>query len=54
MVEFKSYLFHFVMSELLINVCCSDLFVSRLFLYRGVEDIRVEDTTCLDFVTVHE
>jgi len=54
MDELKSYLFHFVTSELLMHLSCSDFFVSRVFLYRDVEDIREEDTTCLDCDIVHE
>jgi hypothetical protein len=50
----KPYLFHFVTSELLMHLSCSDFFVSRVYLYRDVEDIREEDTTCLDCDIVHE
>ena len=50
MAEFKSYLFHFVTSELLMHLSCSDFFVSRVFFYRNIEYIHEENTTCLDFV----
>jgi len=52
MDEFEPYLFHFVTSEFLMHQSCSDFFVSRVFLYRNIEDIREENTACLDFVTM--
>ena len=30
----------------------SDFFVSRVFIYCNIENIREENTTCLDFVTM--